>query len=886
MEHFRLFIDGEFVEAESGARRPSLDPGNGQPVATVAWAGVRDADRAVMAARRAFDKGDWSGLAPKDRSRFLFDLADRLGKMALRIIQYECQDSGATVRRIGGEVLVTSVVIRDLAWYAAEKFAWREEVRLSSFIPTPCRDYVVREPVGVCAGIAPWNAPFSMAILKIVPAVIMGNAVVLKTASDTPISALLLAEAVAASGIPKGVVNVITGPGPEVGEALCRHPGVDRISFTGSTEVGRRILEMGADSVKRVTVELGGKSAGIVLPDADLDIAVDGSVFGIFLHSGQVCAAASRLLVHRDVYEPFVERLKARIPALKLGYQLNPEVHMGPLISERQRERVERYVEIGRREGARLVCGGRRPEGQEFSSGFYYEPTVFADVDNRMTIAREEIFGPVACVIPFASDEEALRFANDSDYGLVGAVWSRDTARAERIAARIRAGTVWVNDWNAFNQFTPFGGYKRSGLGREFGHEGLAAYTEVKHLHVSGVADKESRVTYQLMFDYPASKAFQFQSPTRIDVGPGAVQNIGSEMFQLGCRRAVILSDKGVRDAGLVDVVQKAVGDSCAGVFDGCEEDPSFESVDRAAEFCRKAGADCLISLGGGSCIDTAKSVSVILTVGGRALDHIFASRLEGPVTPHIAVPTTAGTGSEVTCGAILTHRKLGRKLGFMDKAVFPRAAILDPVLTRTLPRGLTVGSGMDALSHAIEAILSKLRNPVAEAHGLHAIRLIVENLPRAAEHPDDLDARLNMQIASSMAGIAVCSAGAGVGHAMAHTLGALYHVHHGTGCGICLPVAMRYNKEVCAPELARVAQALGVDTRGLTENEAADSAVTEVEGFMQRIGHPIRMSEVGVDETDYVVLALECMLEFCCLLNARPVTNPLEVAHMFQAVA
>jgi aldehyde dehydrogenase (NAD+) len=577
---------------------------------------------------------------------------------------------------------------------------------------------------------------------------------------------------------------------------------------------------------------------------------------------------------------------KARLPALKVGYQLDPGVHLGPLISEQQRERVERYVEIGVKEGARLVCGGKRPRGEGLSAGFYYEPTVFADVDNKMTIAREEIFGPVVCFIPFESDEEAVGIANDSEYGLVGAVWSRDTAWAERIASRIRAGTVWVNDWNAFNQFTPFGGYKQSGLGREFGNEGLAAYTEVKHLHISGLADKESRMTYQLMFDYPASKTFQFQSPTRLDAGPGAVQNIASEMFQIGCRRGVIVTDKGVRDAGLVGIVQKAVGDLCVGVFDGCEEDPSFESVDRAAEFCRRASADCLISLGGGSCIDTAKSVSVILTVGGKALDHIFADRLEGPVTAHIAVPTTAGTGSEVTCGAMITHSQLGRKLGFMDKAIFPRAAILDPLLTKTLPRRLTAGSGMDALSHAIEAIISKLRNPMAEAHGLYAIRLIFENLPRALEQPDNLDARLNMQIASAIAGTAVCAVGAGLGHAMAHTIGARYHVHHGTGCGIFLPIAMRYNKEVCAAELARVAQAMGVDTSRLSEGEAADCAVGAVEEFMKRIRHPTRMSEVGIKEGDYVALAMECMIEFCCLLSARPITNPLEVAQMFQAAA
>ncbi|MCJ7515587.1 MAG: aldehyde dehydrogenase family protein, partial [Dehalococcoidia bacterium] len=444
MEQYKLFINGDFVDAASGKTFESIDPGTEAPIATVAQAGKDDAEAAIAAARKAFDRGDWSGLSPSARAAKIQDFADQVAQQGLRLAATESMDSGQILSLAKFMPLISITFLRNLSLAAASKFPWQEEILASGNAFAPGREYIRREPLGVCVGIVPWNYPMYIAIWKITPALCMGNTIVLKPASNTPLTALILAEAAKAAGIPDGVFNVITGPGGELGKILCTHPDVDKIAFTGSTEVGREIMRLASGTVKKVTLELGGKSANIILDDADMDLAVEGANFGSFFHQGQVCSAGTRVLVSSKIYDQFVERMKKRAEALRVGYQLDPKSHIGPLISKEQLATVERYVEIGKEEGAELITGGKRVEAPGINGGYYYAPTIFANVNNKMRIAQEEIFGPVASVIKFDSDEEAVAIANDSIYGLAGGIFSTNTARAERLAREVRTGTMWI----------------------------------------------------------------------------------------------------------------------------------------------------------------------------------------------------------------------------------------------------------------------------------------------------------------------------------------------------------------------------------------------------------------------------------------------------------
>ena len=345
-------------------------------------------------------------------------------------------------------------------------------------------NYVRHEPIGVCAAITPWNFPMQMAAWKIAPAIAAGNTVVIKPALLSPLSHLEIGRLCVEAGIPEGVVNVISGSGSAAGEALVGSPLVDRVAFTGSTEVGRRIMQLASSNIKKCTLELGGKSASVVLDDADLDYAVDGALWGIFFHAGQVCSAGTRLFVQRSIYDEFVSELAKRADRIRVGAAEDPASDMGPVISQSQLDTVERYVTVGREEGADVVTGGERAVVEGHDRGFYFQPTIFGGVDNSMRIAQEEIFGPVLAVIPFEDDDEAVRLANRSIYGLAGGVWSGDNARAIKVAERLRTGTVWINDWHMINPRYPFGGYKQSGLGREHGDIGYDEYREIKHIHL------------------------------------------------------------------------------------------------------------------------------------------------------------------------------------------------------------------------------------------------------------------------------------------------------------------------------------------------------------------------------------------------------------------
>lgn len=495
---YRLFIDGAFVDAESGETRASINPATEEPVAEVSVAGRADARRAIAAARKAFDARTWSGMPVKERAKILLTIVDRLQARVDELAALESADAGATIRKttlmdipIGIEHFKALVELGERV-PAYEPLPWID-------MPAVSWNFVHREPIGVCAGIIPWNLPFMMAAWKIAPALVMGNTLVLKPASDTPLTALEIARVAAESGLPPGVLNVVPGPGVEVGEELCTSPLVDKISFTGSTETGRRAMKLAADTVKKVTLELGGKSPTIVCDDADMEMAVDGALFGTFFHAGQLCESGTRCFVPASRHDAFVERLLDRASHIKVGDTADFETTLGPVISEVQHRKVLGYIEKGLREGARLACGGGRPK--HLAKGWFVEPTIFTGVRNEATIAREEIFGPVLSIIAYRTLDEAIAMANDSIYGLGGAVFSRDIPKAIAIAKRIRTGTVWVNDYHLLNALAPFGGYKQSGVGRELGPHGLLEYTQVKHIHVDLALQRSQKFWYDYILN-------------------------------------------------------------------------------------------------------------------------------------------------------------------------------------------------------------------------------------------------------------------------------------------------------------------------------------------------------------------------------------------------
>jgi aldehyde dehydrogenase (NAD+)/betaine-aldehyde dehydrogenase len=471
---YGLFIDGELVEPASGEVRDLLEPATGEPLARAAMGGEQDVDRAVGAARAALD-GPWGKTPPNERSRLLHALADAIQANRKELAELEARNVGKAISSVKAEL---AQAVENFRYYAS---AIATIGGRSNPVGGSLLFYSLKEPVGVCTQIVPWNYPVMMATWKLAPALAAGCTVVLKPDAQTPLTALRIAELAAEVGVPAGVVNVVPGDGPTTGAALVRHPGVDKVAFTGSTATGGEIMRLASDPVKRVSLELGGKSPNVVFADANLDDAIPSSVWAIYYSAGQSCEARSRVLVERSLHDDFVARFAELAGRIRVGDPLDPETQMGSLISTGHRDKVHGFVERGATEGAEVVTGGKAPDGP----GAFYDPTVLAGLDNGATVAQEEIFGPVVTVIPFDDEKDAIRLANDTRYGLFATVWTQDPARGLRLASRIQAGQIGVNmPYTAFPGI-PFGGYKQSGFGRELGLETLDLYLEPKSVVVS-----------------------------------------------------------------------------------------------------------------------------------------------------------------------------------------------------------------------------------------------------------------------------------------------------------------------------------------------------------------------------------------------------------------
>ena len=474
-----MFIDGEFRAASDGGTSVCVNPANGEVIVKVAEGTAADAERAIRAARAAFDKGPWGESLAQDRARLLNKLADSIDEHAEELSRLETLNNGKPLRETQYDIADAANCFRYYAGLATKPHGQTFDV------PAASQSFTVREPIGVCGQIIPWNYPLLMAAWKLAPALAAGNTCILKPSEITPLSALRLAVLVKEAGFPNGVVNILTGAGPVVGHALAASDLVDKIAFTGGTKTGRSIMQAATGNLKKISLELGGKSPNIVFADADFDTAIDYALFGIYANAGQVCSAGSRLIVQDTLHDRFVKRLVERAKKIVVGDGFDQTVEMGPLVSRAHQEKVEAYIKVGIAEGATLECGGERLGGELGLKGNFIVPTIFSNTKPSMRIVQEEIFGPVLVVQKFKDEAEAIEMANDTIYGLAGAVFTSDIARAHRVIRKLRAGITWINTYHPTYNEAPWGGYKQSGIGRELGTYGYDAYTEVKQINVN-----------------------------------------------------------------------------------------------------------------------------------------------------------------------------------------------------------------------------------------------------------------------------------------------------------------------------------------------------------------------------------------------------------------
>ncbi len=479
MKKYQMYINGVWCDAQSNQTLESINPSNEEVIAVFPQGSVEDVKKAIDASREAFDNGEWPSLLPQERGQYLLKIAQAIRSQAKALSQIESRDTGKTLKQ-------TTFIDVTTCASAFEYFgsATSELKGETISVPAPALSMTVREPTGVVASIIPWNYPLIMAAWKMAPALAAGNTIVLKPSQLACLSVLELFALIDKIGLPKGVVNVVTGEGKYLGPELAASPKVDMISFTGSTEVGKEVMRLASSNTKKIHLELGAKSPNIVFADCDFEAALGGAMSAIFMNQGQMCTAGSRLLIEESIHDKFIKALVEKTRRLKIGDSLDYTTDFGPLISQGQRERVLNYIDIGLKEKAQLLCGGKIPEGAQFKKGFYLEPTIFDNVNNAMAIAREEIFGPVLSIIKFSSVSEAIKIANDTKYGLAAMIWTKDLNRANAVARKLQAGTVWINNYGGFYNEAPFGGYKQSGIGRELGKEGFWEYTQLKHINL------------------------------------------------------------------------------------------------------------------------------------------------------------------------------------------------------------------------------------------------------------------------------------------------------------------------------------------------------------------------------------------------------------------
>ncbi|GAB1800598.1 aldehyde dehydrogenase family protein [Priestia megaterium] len=472
-----MYINGEWKKAEK--QRPTVNPATGEVIGYAAEGSIEDMKTAITAAREAFDSGIWSETSASERAAILFKIADKLEEAKEELAALETMDNGKPYREAEADVEDAAACFR---YYAG--LITKPDGQTYS-VPAPIQAMVIKEPIGVCGLIVPWNYPLLMSVWKIAPALAAGNTIVFKPSEVTPVTPTKLFEILESVGLPKGVANLVMGAGDTVGNTLIQDKRVDKISFTGGTVTGKHIMRQAAENVTKVSLELGGKSPNIIFADADFETAVDYALFGIFAGSGQICAAGSRILVEESIAEKFIERFAERAQKIKVGNGMNQEIEMGPLVSEEHMKKVLKYIEIGKQEGARLVCGGNRITSSGLGKGFFVEPTVFSNVTSNMKIVQDEIFGPVVVIQTFKDEKEAIKLANDTEYGLAGSVFTNDGAKALRVIKKLRAGITWVNTYHfTFNE-APWGGYKQSGIGRGLGTFGLEEFQEVKQININ-----------------------------------------------------------------------------------------------------------------------------------------------------------------------------------------------------------------------------------------------------------------------------------------------------------------------------------------------------------------------------------------------------------------
>lgn len=489
LSDYSLFINGKFIETKF--KQSIINPSNGEAIAEVVAASPKEADSAISSAREAFDNGPWPKISFSQRKEFLLKIARGILDKAQELARLESLNTGKPIKESTFMDVPSSAKAFEFFANNLEKYLKEETLELEN-----ARSRFVRQPYGVAVLIIPWNYPLLIACWKLAQALAAGNTVVLKPSSLTPLTVMELSGIIADAGVPKGVVNIINGSGDGIGEALCADKRVDLISFTGSNEVGRKIIGYSSENVKKLIMELGGKSAGIILKDADFEAAINGSLCSIFLNQGQMCTAMSRIFVEDDIYDRFLFEFAEKSRRIKLGDGLNYETQMGPLISEAQRKKVMSYVKKAKKEGAKLVCGGKIPDNPELKKGFFFEPAIFSEVTPQMSIFQEEVFGPVVCINKFSSSEEVIKLANATDFALASSIWTQDISLAQDLAAKINSGISWINTYGMFYNEVPYGGFKQSGFGKELGREGFSEYTRLKSMVIDRTKDAKPLVNY------------------------------------------------------------------------------------------------------------------------------------------------------------------------------------------------------------------------------------------------------------------------------------------------------------------------------------------------------------------------------------------------------